>query len=143
MGGFGPWVRAAGGRVLGGGVQELAGDGRVADGGGVVEAEHSGQVEGVGAAGEGFFELTVGVQALKGGGEAAAGLVAAGWSGWRRFRGRWPVRTPVVGSRKMVPVFLQWLDRDRRAVRVWRRRLGGRGVVAAMTSAVVTSRRWA
>jgi hypothetical protein len=34
--------------------RELAGDGGVADGGGVVDAEYSGKVEGVGAAGEGL-----------------------------------------------------------------------------------------
>ncbi len=47
-------------------------DGGVAAGGGVVEAEHGGEVEGVGAAGEGFFELPVGAEALQGGGQAAA-----------------------------------------------------------------------
>ncbi len=34
--------------------------------------------------------------------------ISAGCSGRMRFRGRWPSRTPRVGSRKMVRVFLQW-----------------------------------
>ena|SRR6185437_7785312 len=71
-----------------------------------------------------------------------AWLMSPGWSGWRRFRGRGSSRTPRVGSRKMVPAFLQWPNRERRAVRVWRRLLAGRGRVAVMMSAVVTSRRW-
>ena len=57
-----PWVvvtlgfaGAGGVVVLGGGLQELAGDGRVLDGGGVVDAEHGGEVEWVGTAGEGFL----------------------------------------------------------------------------------------
>ena len=54
------------------GCQELAGDGGVSDGGGVVDAEHGGEVEGVGAAGEGLLELPVGPQSLKGGGQPAA-----------------------------------------------------------------------
>ncbi len=58
----------------GGGFQELACDGGVADGGGVVEAEHGGEVQGVGTVGEGFVELAAGAEALEGGGEAAAGL---------------------------------------------------------------------
>src|SRR5438477_162138 len=58
--------------LLGGGLQELACDGRVADGGGVIESEHGGKVQGVGAAGEGFLELPVGAQALEGGGQAPA-----------------------------------------------------------------------
>ena len=45
----------------------------------------------------------------------------AGCSGWMRIRGRWPSRTPRVGSRKMVPVLLAWPNSDRRAVRVCRR----------------------
>ena len=61
--------------LLGGGFQQLACDGGVADGGGVVEPEYDGEVEGVGAAGEGFLELPVGVEALEGGGEAAEWLV--------------------------------------------------------------------
>ena len=68
--------------------------------------------------------------------------ISAGCSGWMRIRGRWPSRTPRVGSRKIVPVFLAWPNSERRAVRVCRRRLPGSGPVAAMTSAVVTSRRW-
>ena len=77
-----------GAEAFGGGVQELACDGRVADGGGVVDAEHGGEVEGVGAAGEGFLELPVSAQALEGGGEAAACLgqpVLADrpWWSWR------------------------------------------------------------
>jgi len=63
----------AGGVVLfGGGVQELAGDGRVLDGGGVVDPEHGGEVQGVGAAGEGFLELPVDAEPFEGGREAAA-----------------------------------------------------------------------
>jgi hypothetical protein len=49
--------------LLGGGCQELACDGGVADGGGVVDAEYGGEVQGVGAAGEGFVELAVGAEA--------------------------------------------------------------------------------
>jgi hypothetical protein len=54
------------------GLQELPGDGRVAEGGGVVESEHGGEVQGVGAVGEGFLELPVDSQAFQGGGKAAA-----------------------------------------------------------------------
>src|SRR6266566_3068145 len=61
----------AGAVLLGGGFQQLACDGGVADGGGVVEPEYDGEVQRVGAAGEGFLELPVGAQALEGGGEAA------------------------------------------------------------------------
>jgi len=57
--------------VLGGGVRELAGGGGVSDGGGVVEAEHGGEVERVGAAGEGLVELPVDAQPLEGGVQAA------------------------------------------------------------------------
>jgi hypothetical protein len=53
--------------LLGGGVQELARDGRVFDGGGVVDPEHGGEVEGVDAAGEGFLELAVDAKPFKGG----------------------------------------------------------------------------
>jgi hypothetical protein len=60
--------------LLGGGLQELACDGRVPDGGGVVDAEYGGEVQGVAAAGEGFLELAVGAEALEGGGQAAAGF---------------------------------------------------------------------
>src|SRR5258708_14238456 len=65
---------AGAGRVvlLGGGIQELACDGGIADGDGVVDAEHGGEGEGVGAAGKGFFELPVAARALEGGSEAAA-----------------------------------------------------------------------
>src|SRR6266566_2238715 len=70
------WVlgfAGAGGVVLlGGGLQELAGDGRVLDGGGVVDPEYGGEVEGVGAAGEGFLELPVDAKAFEGGREATA-----------------------------------------------------------------------
>jgi hypothetical protein len=58
--------------LFGGGFQELACDGRVLDGGGVVDAEHGGEVQGVGAVGEGFFELPVDAEPFEGGGEAAA-----------------------------------------------------------------------
>jgi hypothetical protein len=63
----------AGGAVLfGGGLQEVAGDGRVLDGGGVVDSEHGGEVQGVGVVGEGFFELPVDAEPFEGGCEAAA-----------------------------------------------------------------------
>ena len=58
--------------LLGGGLQELACDGRVADGGGVIDAEHGGEVQGVGAAGEGFLELPVDAEPFEGGRQAAA-----------------------------------------------------------------------
>src|SRR5436309_1146144 len=54
---------------------------------------------------------------------AAAWSISAGCSGWMRIRGRWPSRTPRVGSRKILPVFLAWPNSDRRAVR-GRRELG-------------------
>src|SRR5260221_8909100 len=50
------------------------GDGRVADGGGVVDPEYRGEVQRVGAAGEGFVELPVDPEALEGGGQSAAGF---------------------------------------------------------------------
>jgi len=58
--------------LLGGGLLELAGDGRVLDGGAVAGPEHGGEVQGVGAAGEGFLELPVGAEPFEGGGQAAA-----------------------------------------------------------------------
>src|SRR5262245_15204681 len=58
--------------LFGGCLQELACDGRVADGGGVIEPEHGGEVQGVRTAGEGFLELPVGAEALEGGSEAPA-----------------------------------------------------------------------
>ena len=58
--------------LFGGGLQELAGDGRVLDGGGVVDPEHGGEVQGVGAAGEGFLELPVDAEPFEGGRQAAA-----------------------------------------------------------------------
>src|SRR5271166_6835967 len=39
-----------------------------------LDSEHGGQVQGVGAVGEGFLELAVDSQALEGGGETAATL---------------------------------------------------------------------
>ena len=45
---------------------------RVLDGGAVVDAEHGGEVQRVGAAGEGFLELPVDAEPFEGGGEAAA-----------------------------------------------------------------------
>src|SRR6266851_6064382 len=73
---------------------------------------------------------------------AVAWLMSAGRSGWRRIRGRWPSWMPRAGSAKIVPAVLAWLNSDRNAVRVRRRRLPGRGSVAVMTSLVVISRRW-
>ena len=55
---------------------------------------------------------------------AVAWSISPGCSGWMRIRGRWPSRTPRVGSRKIVPVFLAWPNSERKAVRVCRRRLG-------------------
>ena len=63
----------AGSSCLGRVWQELVCDGRVADGGGVVDAEHGGEVEGS-AACEGFLELPVDAQPFQGGGQAAAGF---------------------------------------------------------------------
>src|SRR6266851_4304405 len=59
--------------LLGGGFHELTGDGGIADGGGVVDPEHGGEVQRVGAAGEGFVELPVDPEPLEGGGQPAAG----------------------------------------------------------------------
>ncbi|QIZ37753.1 hypothetical protein [Saccharopolyspora sp. ASAGF58] len=53
-----------------GAVQEITGGGAVSDGGGLVEPEHGGQVERVGAVGEGFVELTIDAQGFEGGGSA-------------------------------------------------------------------------
>src|SRR2546430_74001 len=59
----------AGGVVLlGGGLQELACDGRVLDRGGVAGPGYGGEVQGVGAAGEGFLELPVDAKPFEGGG---------------------------------------------------------------------------
>ena len=58
--------------LAGGGFQELACDGRVLDGGGVVDPEHGGEVQGVGAACEGFLELPVDAEPFEGGRQAAA-----------------------------------------------------------------------
>jgi hypothetical protein len=58
--------------LLGGGLQELACDGRVLDGGGVVDPEHGGEVQRVGPAGEGFLELPVDAESFQGGRQAAA-----------------------------------------------------------------------
>src|ERR1700724_3390319 len=58
--------------LLGGGLQELAGDGGVSDGGVVADAEHGGEVQWVAVVGEGFLELPVDAEAFEGGGEAAA-----------------------------------------------------------------------
>jgi hypothetical protein len=45
---------------------------------------------------------------------------------------------PLVGSRKILPVFSRWRNRDRRAVKVWRRRLPVRGLMAVRMSVAVT-----
>ena len=58
--------------LFGGGFLELARDGGVFDGGGVVDPEHGGEVQGVGAAGEGFLELPVDAEPFEGGRQAAA-----------------------------------------------------------------------
>src|SRR5262249_51365059 len=47
--------------------EEFAGGGAVSDGGGVVESEDDGQVERVGAVGEGFVELAVYAEGFEGG----------------------------------------------------------------------------
>src|SRR5260221_3489631 len=60
--------------LLGGGFQELTGDGRVPDRGCVVDPEHGGEVQRVATAGEGFLELPVDAETLEGGGQAAAGF---------------------------------------------------------------------
>jgi hypothetical protein len=41
---------------------------------------------------------------------------------------------PRAGFLKIVPAVLAWLNKERSAVRVWRRRLAGRESVAMMTS---------
>ena len=58
--------------LFGGGFLVLACDGCVLDGGGVAGPEHGGEVEGVGAAGEGFLELPVDAEPLEGGRQPAA-----------------------------------------------------------------------
>jgi len=54
--------------------EQLAGVFRVADHGLGVEAEHRGQVQRVGAAGEGFLELPVDAEPLQGGGPVRANI---------------------------------------------------------------------
>ena len=49
---------------------------------------------------------------------AVAWPISPGRSGWMMIRGRWPSWTPLVGSRKILPVFLQWPNSERKAVRV-------------------------
>ncbi|MQA88443.1 MAG: hypothetical protein GEV03_28465 [Streptosporangiales bacterium] len=95
-------------RRFGGGVQKPACGGGVADGGGVVEAEDRGEVQRVGAAGQGLVELTVDAETLEGGvqpAERRAEPVLADRSGAHRglvvddqvwVRGVWPANAPVV-----------------------------------------------
>ena len=70
---FDPWVRGQlGGRVARRGCASSLSCGvAVSDGGGLVEAEHGGEVERVGAVGEGLVELPVDAQGFQGGGSAA------------------------------------------------------------------------
>src|SRR5258708_33651096 len=67
--------------LLGGGFQELTGDGRVPDRGCVVDPEHGGEVQRGATAGEGFLELPVDAETLAGGGQAAGGFGQAGLAG--------------------------------------------------------------
>ena len=67
-----PGSRELRGLLLGGGLQELACDSRVLDGGVVADPEYGGEVQGVGAAGEGFLELPVDAEPFEGGRQAAA-----------------------------------------------------------------------
>ena len=53
--------------LFGEGEEEFAGGGAVSDGGGLVESEDDGQVQRVGAVGEGFVELAVHAESFEGG----------------------------------------------------------------------------
>src|SRR6266567_3782535 len=80
LSGSGPWVRGGppGVLLLGCGLDELPGAGCVADGGAGVQAEGGRQVQGIGAGGEGFFELAVDAQGLDRRGVAAQGGTGPG-----------------------------------------------------------------
>src|SRR5260221_6857366 len=80
--------------LLGGGFQELTGDGRVPDRGCVVDPEHGGEVQRVATAGEGFLELPVDAETLEGGGQAAAGFRQAGLADRPGGHGRVPAACP-------------------------------------------------
>lgn len=68
-----PWVRAqrGGSCSSAGGLEDLSRGCAVSDRCGLVESEHDGQMERVGAVGERFVELTVDAQGFQGGGSAA------------------------------------------------------------------------
>ena len=60
--------------ILGRTVKELAGGGGIANGGLLVDAEHSGEVQGIGPVGECFVELAVDAETLQGGDESSHGI---------------------------------------------------------------------
>ncbi|MCX4869502.1 hypothetical protein OIC43_42335 [Streptomyces sp. NBC_00825] len=68
--------------VLRGQVQQLPGGVRVADGGLLVDAEDEGEVEPVGAVGEGLFELTVDAEPCQSGGEVVVARVFQSSLAW-------------------------------------------------------------
>jgi hypothetical protein len=73
--------------LFGGGEEEFSGGGAVLDGGGLVESEYDGQVQWVGAVGEGFVELAVHAEGFEGGRAPAkrrAQRVVADGAGVRR-----------------------------------------------------------
>ena len=73
--------------MLGCGVEDLAGGVGVADRGVLVDAEHGGQVEWVGAVDEGFLELPIDVEPFEGGGQSPEGAGdpdSADWPGFQR-----------------------------------------------------------
>jgi hypothetical protein len=61
LGSWSTWVL-----LFGGGEEKFPGGGAVSDGGGLVESEDDGQVQGVGAVGEGFVELAVNAESFEG-----------------------------------------------------------------------------
>ena len=137
----------------------------------IVDPEHGGEVQGVGAAGEGFLELPVDAEPLEGGREArhdpvsqpgqeqASGQVVerAGPSrddqppvakvdvvevefpgglgpGGAGGQGPLAVADAAGGVAEDPPVFLQWPNSERKAVRVCRRTLAGRSVTPSSLS---------
>ncbi len=72
--GFDRWVRLIWSVAFERGLQELARCGGVADCGLFIDAEDGGQVQWVGAVGQGFFELAVDAETFQGRGQTAQGV---------------------------------------------------------------------